>query len=97
MTFTFLVYRITIDFHTDLYQVSLLMILITLVDFSGFSLSILSSVSNGNFISSLLIYLLFPFYPIKLTRSSNSVLNGSSNDGHPCLDTDFEMFLAFYP
>ena len=36
-------------------------------------------------------------YLIMLTRSSSSALDGSNNGGHPCLETDFEMFLAFYP
>lgn len=99
MTIKFLVYRITVAFHTDLFQTFLLIMLISLLDLSLFYVLILSPVSNGSFITSLLLHLLFPLccYAVVLTRSSNSVLSRSSSGGHPCLDTDFEIFLDFYP
>ena len=57
----------------------------------------MSTVNSDDFTSSFPILILFISFssPIARTRTSKTMLNKSSKNGHPCLVTDFFFFLSF--
>ena len=65
----------------------------------GFSIyRIMSSANGDDFTSSLLIWMLF--IPLScltaVTRASNTMLNRSGDNGHPCLVPDLRKAFSFH-
>ena len=58
----------------------------------------MSSANSDDFTSSFPILILFISFssPIARTRTSKTMLNKSSKNGHPCLVTDFFFFFCLF-